>query len=60
MFKDNNKGRLSEELRTAISSLEASTATAAQRNATGVQRQGRREGGRGTEEEESETDEASN
>lgn len=30
LFKDNNKGRLSEELCTAISSLEASTATTAQ------------------------------
>lgn len=44
LFKDNNKGRLSEEPCTAISSLEASTATAVQCDG-GVE-----DGGGGTEE----------
>lgn len=43
LFKDNNKGRLSEERSSAITSLEASTATAVQCDGGG---------GRGDEEEE--------
>lgn len=50
LFKDNNKGRLSEEPCAAITSLEASTATAVQCDG-GAEDEGGREGGRGAEEE---------